>query len=255
MPLTSKGKKIMSAMKEQYGKDAERVFYASKNKGTIKGVDVMKAFKGAQADTKKGQAMSPGTGATGGTRGMGRNPMAQFEGPKRSYSQEQRQTLAKQRKDLQYLITPSSSPKNRAIALAAGLVVPGGGFLYKRAIDQNTIFAPKRKKSKTPLIQNNNNRNNNTSPTNTQTPIIPKIEANKPIDPLLIKPKDNFFNFRAFNSGGVSFGPPPKRGPNPQVPPVKMKSGKMNNMSCPHRPDGIRGMGAAIKGSKFIGVK
>ena len=36
MPLTSKGKKIMSAMKEQYGKNAERVFYASKNKGTIK---------------------------------------------------------------------------------------------------------------------------------------------------------------------------------------------------------------------------
>jgi hypothetical protein len=62
-------------------------------------------------------------------------------------------------------------------------------------------------------------------------------------------------NFKAYNSGGVSSGPPPKRGPNPQVPPVKMKSGKMNKMSCPHRPDGIRGMGAAIKGSKFIGVK
>ena len=53
MPLTDKGKKIMSAMKKQYGKNAERVFYAAKNKGTIKGVDVMKAFKGAQADTKK----------------------------------------------------------------------------------------------------------------------------------------------------------------------------------------------------------
>ena len=65
----------------------------------------------------------------------------------------------------------------------------------------------------------------------------------------------NFFPFQAYNSGGVSSGPPPKRGPNPQVPPIKMKSGKMNSMSCPHRPDGIRGMGAAIKGSKFIGVK
>ena len=64
-----------------------------------------------------------------------------------------------------------------------------------------------------------------------------------------------FFPFQAYNSGGVSSGPPPKRGPNPQVPPIKMKSGKMNDMSCPHRPDGIRGMGAAIKGSKFIGVK
>ena len=51
---------------------------------------------------------------------------------------------------------------------------------------------------------------------------------------------------------------PPLRGPNPQVPPVKMRNGKMTNkykMSCPHRPDGIRGMGAAIKGHKFIGVK
>ena len=249
MPLTSKGKKIMSAMKEQYGKNAERVFYASKNKGTIKGVDVMKAFKGAQADTKKGQAMSPGTGATGGTRGMGRDPSAASVGT----GSANRQKLAKDRKQLQYLITPSSSPKNRAIALAAGLVVPGGGFLYKRAIDQNTIFAPKRKKSKTNLVSNNN-LNKDRSP-NHEMPIIPKIQANKPIDPLLIKPKDNFFNFKAYNSGGVSFGPPPKRGPNPQVPPVKMKSGKMNNMSCPHRPDGIRGMGAAIKGSKFIGVK
>jgi len=26
-------------------------------------------------------------------------------------------------------------------------------------------------------------------------------------------------------------------------------------MSCPHRPDGIKGQGAAIKGSKFSGVK
>ena len=26
-------------------------------------------------------------------------------------------------------------------------------------------------------------------------------------------------------------------------------------MVCPHRPDGIRGAGAAIKGMKFTGVK
>jgi hypothetical protein len=56
------------------------------------------------------------------------------------------------------------------------------------------------------------------------------IEVTKPIDPLLIKPKENFFNFVAYKvgglSGGVSYGPPPKRGPNPQVPPVKMKKGE-----------------------------
>ena len=40
MPLTEKGKKIMKSMKKQYGKKKdEAVFYASKNKGKIKGVD------------------------------------------------------------------------------------------------------------------------------------------------------------------------------------------------------------------------
>lgn len=40
MPLTPKGRKIKAAMKKEYGaKKGERVFYASRNKGTITGVD------------------------------------------------------------------------------------------------------------------------------------------------------------------------------------------------------------------------
>lgn len=40
MPFTAKGKKIIKAMKKKYGQKAgERVFYASKNKGKIKGVE------------------------------------------------------------------------------------------------------------------------------------------------------------------------------------------------------------------------
>lgn len=39
MPLTAKGEKIMRAMKAEYGERGEQVFYASKNKGTISGVD------------------------------------------------------------------------------------------------------------------------------------------------------------------------------------------------------------------------
>ena len=40
MPLTKKGKKIKSAMQDEYGADnGESVFYASKNKGTIRGVE------------------------------------------------------------------------------------------------------------------------------------------------------------------------------------------------------------------------
>lgn len=38
MPLTSKGRKIKKAMEKEYGKEkGEEVFYASQNKGTIKG--------------------------------------------------------------------------------------------------------------------------------------------------------------------------------------------------------------------------
>ena len=40
MPLTKKGSKVMTAMKSEYGsKKGESVFYASKNKGAIKGVE------------------------------------------------------------------------------------------------------------------------------------------------------------------------------------------------------------------------
>ena len=43
MPLTTKGKKIMKSMKDRYGKKkGKTVFYASKNKGKIKGVDKTK---------------------------------------------------------------------------------------------------------------------------------------------------------------------------------------------------------------------
>src|ERR1700728_667907 len=40
MPLSAKGSKIMAAMRKQYGeKEGTSVFYASKNKGNISGVD------------------------------------------------------------------------------------------------------------------------------------------------------------------------------------------------------------------------
>ena len=43
MPITKKGKKIMSSMKKTYGaKKGKQVFYASKNKGKIKGVEKKK---------------------------------------------------------------------------------------------------------------------------------------------------------------------------------------------------------------------
>jgi hypothetical protein len=39
MPLTKKGKKVKKAMEKSYGKKkGEKVFYASENKGSIKGI-------------------------------------------------------------------------------------------------------------------------------------------------------------------------------------------------------------------------
>ena len=45
MFLNQKGRKIMKSMKKTYGKDAKAVFYASKNKGVIKGVEKKKRSK------------------------------------------------------------------------------------------------------------------------------------------------------------------------------------------------------------------
>ena len=83
-------------------------------------------------------------------------------------------------------------------------------------------------------------------PTQAAQPVKPKIapykpyymgfDFQKPIDTATHRPLP-------MKSGGLSggkrFGPPPKKGPNPQVPPVKFS----------------RGGGAAIRGTKFSGVK
>ena len=54
MPLTNKGKKIMKSMKGQYGKkEGEKVFYAARNKGTIKGVERANKGKLIRGKNKK----------------------------------------------------------------------------------------------------------------------------------------------------------------------------------------------------------
>lgn len=46
MPLTKKGKTILTAMKKEYGsKKGEQVFYASINAGKIKGAEMRKNKK------------------------------------------------------------------------------------------------------------------------------------------------------------------------------------------------------------------
>jgi len=47
MPLTKKGSKILRSMRKRYGKKkGTKVFYASQNKGTIKGTHKVGAVKG-----------------------------------------------------------------------------------------------------------------------------------------------------------------------------------------------------------------
>lgn len=52
MPLTDKGKKIARSMKDQYGEGWKKVFYASKNAGTIKGVEKKKDKKSRRKGKK-----------------------------------------------------------------------------------------------------------------------------------------------------------------------------------------------------------
>jgi hypothetical protein len=64
MPLTKKGKKIMKSMKEQYGsKKGEAVFYASSNKGKIKGVE--KKQEGGMAGKTSGPPPVKGPASQG----------------------------------------------------------------------------------------------------------------------------------------------------------------------------------------------
>lgn len=61
MPLTSKGKTIEHAMEKEYGeKKGKSVFYASKNKGTISGVEGKKKSIARKMKNYKGNKMSEG---------------------------------------------------------------------------------------------------------------------------------------------------------------------------------------------------
>jgi hypothetical protein len=70
MPLTAKGEKILSQMREQYGEEkGKQVFYASANKGTITGVD-----QGSPTAESSGSA-GTGFGETEtGAGGIGQTP-------------------------------------------------------------------------------------------------------------------------------------------------------------------------------------
>jgi hypothetical protein len=211
-----------------------------------KAIKILKAFKGAQADANKGQAMSPGTGATGGTRGRGRDPSVQSSG-NNNLTQKNKEALTAQNKGARAAISPSTTTGNKVASAAMNFVLPGSGYLYNKSIDARAMgYKPK---VTTPPINTGGGNNNSSS---TALPIV----ANKPIDPNLVLPKDNFFNFKAYKvgglSGGVRYGPPPKRGPNPNVPPIKMKHGSKKEIKAGYHkmPDGSIMKNSDHKGSK-----
>lgn len=68
MPLTKKGTKVMKSMKKTYGTEkGKKVFYASRNKGKITGVDPeskKKPCPGSKIRSKgKGRGLGIGKGA------------------------------------------------------------------------------------------------------------------------------------------------------------------------------------------------
>jgi hypothetical protein len=293
MPLTARGKKIMKSMKEQYGKKkGEQVFYASKNKGKIKGVEKAylgkavrqptetkkefemrhayhkpfmkkpKGFRGGGADfgatERAGERASRGYGSTAGPD---RSKVSAAQ--ERSHQQAIKSAQAYNKKDSKIgppvKDVPFKKPLSTAQSLAVGLVVPflgtGINLAAKQQYKSRQKFAKKQglykdvykttgkvlqpnapvgkdylkaagfgKRKTDPFTGGDDNNSNKTI----VPPVIP-VSTTKPVDTDLISPKDNFFNFVAYKtgglSGGVKYGPPPKRGPNSQVPPVKMKKG------------------------------
>jgi hypothetical protein len=217
MPLTAKGKKLKKKFREQYGdKKGDSIFYAMENSGKLK--KVIKARGGKDAS----QADFGGGSKSGGN---GRDPSKQYT-TKTNLSPQQRETLQKQQKIARGKISPSTTALGKTITYGSALAfgVPTG--LTKRAIDYSPLAfgVPGLTKSKT---KNKTTKDGNGGQ-RFQKAVTP-IEATKPVDTSLVNETDNFFKFRAYKvgglSGGVSYGPPPKRGPNSQVPPVKLKKG------------------------------
>jgi len=298
MPLTAKGKKLKEKFKEQYGKKkGESVFYAMENSGKLQKVIKRKGGGADMGDPGRAEERaSRGYGSTAGVDrsavGAGsqyaKNVTAQKNTPiQKIKTNIQKLKTPTQKAGLFTAKTAFTMPISPTGLFVTGVKAFEKGRRKKRAKGE-FLFSQKKVDHITREFYRTEGRpldytiggkdegyfkaagitggpkglfDKKDGPTQILCPdgSLPPCAKPKTSAPSLPKPTNNFLaDFRAYNSGGVSKGPPPKRGPNPQVPPVKMKEGKMSKkykMSCPHRPDGIRGVGAAIRGHKFIGVK
>jgi len=235
VPLNKKGKKIMKSMKDQYGsKRGEQVFYASMNKGKIKGVEKKKngglgeksgpppkkgpasqgiklkvakfrgggGYQGGRADTPAGAAPAGGV-----ERGGGRDPSAQFKDSK-PISSQGRQNLADQRKTARETISPSTKVSSQIAAGLAGagasMIVPGSGFAVRRGI-LNRMDA-------TPYWSRDKKTKNDVTPTRDggdggQQPIIlpTKVASTSTVPIPLMQVQPKTFDFE-YKEGGLVRG-------------------------------------------------
>tara|TARA_R100001509_G_scaffold162196_1_gene133228 strand:+ start:560 stop:1255 length:696 start_codon:yes stop_codon:yes gene_type:complete len=228
MPLTEKGKKLKKKFREQYGKKkGDSVFYAMENSGKLKKVIKAKGGKDASKDNFGGSgAVDTGDFGSEAANIAANKAATSFVGD------------GGQKKIKNVTVTKGPNLINEK---PFGIFTPVSYQLATKAINLGKKQAFERKNLKKQKevdvlggemlttapqkLTKPKGTGDNVKPIQ---PIQP-ISTTKKIDQTLVKPKDNFFNFISYKvgglSGGVSYGPPPKRGPNPQVPPIKMKRG------------------------------
>jgi len=238
VPLNKKGKKIIKSMKDQYGsKRGEQVFYASVNKGSIKGVEKMKNgglgkrfgpppkkgpdSQGLQVTKLRGGGMDMGNaasqaksvsmaGSSSTTSSKGRDPSAQFK-DSTPISSQARQDLATQRKTARETISPSTKASSQIAAniagTAASMIIPGSGMLVKQGILNRMDAVPywergKKKEQKTTMPPIGNDRDGGG---NNQPIIIPEqvTPTSIPIPRMTVQPKRFPFEYQ---SGGLVRG-------------------------------------------------
>lgn len=226
----------MKSMKDQYGsKRGEQVFYASVNKGSIKGVEKMKNgglgkrfgpppkkgpdSQGLQVTKLRGGGMDMGSaasqaksasmaGSSSTTSSRGRDPSAQFK-DSTPLSAQARQDLATQRKTARETISPSTKASSQIAAniagTAASMVIPGSGMLVKRymlnKMDETPYWSrDKKQKTTVPPIGGDRDGGGNNQPI-----IIPEqvTPTSIPIPRMTVKPK--MFPFE-YQSGGLVRG-------------------------------------------------
>jgi len=226
-----------------------------KNNGNIYSVEKASKGKSIKVKNYKGGGMDAGNKSNQAqSAAMGKAGVDNQVASATDYSglgnrsNSTKDALTAQNKGARAAISPSTTTANRIASAAMGFVLPGSGFLYNKAIDR-TAMGYNKPKVRVPPVNTGGGNNNSNS---TALPVVP----NKPIDPNLVLPKDNFFNFQTYKvgglSGGVRYGPPPKRGPNPNVPPIKMKHGSKKEIKAGYHkmPDGSIMKNSDHKGSK-----